>query len=38
MAHEEVNKPIFIYGFVTGYARNAIYIEDIAQTDFCLFC
>ena len=29
MAHEGVSKTVFMYGFVTGYARNAMNIEDI---------
>lgn len=29
MAHEGVSRTVFIYGFVTGYARNAMNIEDI---------
>ena len=29
MAHEGVSKTVFMFGFVKGYARNAINIEDI---------
>ena len=31
MAHEGVNKTIFIYGFVTGYARKAMLIQGITH-------
>ena len=31
MAHEGVSKTVFMYGFVTGYARNAMNIEDITH-------
>ena len=31
MAHEGVSKTIFMYGFVTGYARKAMYIQDITH-------
>ena len=31
MAHEGVSRTVFMYGFVTGYARNAMNIEDITH-------
>ena len=31
MAHEGVSKTVFMYGFVTGYARKAMYIQDITH-------
>ncbi len=31
MSHELVSKTIFMYGFVTGDARNAMNIEDITH-------
>jgi putative transposase len=31
MAHEGVGRTVFMYGFVTGYARNAMNIEDITH-------
>ena len=31
MAHESVSRTVFMYGFVTGYARNAMNIEDITH-------
>lgn len=31
MSHEGVSKTIFMYGFVTGYARKAMYIQDITH-------
>ena len=31
MAHEGVSKTVFMYGFVTGYARKAMLIQDITH-------
>jgi len=31
MSHEGVSKTVFMYGFVTGYARKAMYIQDITH-------
>ena len=31
MAHEGVSKTVFMFGFVTGYARKAMYIQDITH-------
>ena len=31
MANEDISKTVFMYGFVTGYARNAMNIEDITR-------
>jgi putative transposase len=31
MGHEGVSKTVFMYGFVTGYARKAMYIQDITH-------
>ena len=31
MSHENVSKTVFMFGFVTGYARKAMYIQDITH-------
>jgi len=31
MSHEGISRTVFMYGFVTGYARNAMNIEDITH-------
>ncbi|HET8991416.1 MAG TPA: integrase core domain-containing protein [Candidatus Saccharimonadales bacterium] len=31
MSHEGVNRTVFMYGFVTGYARKAMNIQDITH-------
>lgn len=31
MAHEGISKTVFMYGFVTGYARKAMNIQDITH-------
>ena len=31
MSHENVSKTVFMFGFVTGYARKTMYIQDITH-------